>query len=267
VLSTLAFGLAPALGLSQADLLAPLKAGGYRTASVRTQQVRAALVIAEVALSLVLLVTAGLMLRSLSELQRVDVGFRRDGLLTFNVALPRAKYDSSQLVSGFYRKAFERFRALQGVDAVGAVNLLPLAADGASGFSFQIVGRPPFESADRPSAEFLEATPDYFRAMGIPLLHGRSFTDGDGPMAPPVIIISKRMADRFSSGGDPVGAALSLPGNPTSYNIIGVVGDVHTQDVDKPDKWQGQMYLANDQLPSTFMTIIVRSQGPSTGHG
>ena len=261
-LATLLFGLVPAFGLSRADLHEPLKAGGYRAPSVRVRRLRAVLVVGELGLALVLLVGAGLMLKSLYTLAHVDPGFRRESILTATASLPRSKYTAPDSYAGYFRDALERIRAIPGVAAAGAVNALPLLREGAAGFPFQIVGRPPFPMGEEmPFAEHLVVTPQYFQALGIPILRGRGFTEADAANAPPVIVISENMAKRFWPEAGPLGAQIKMMIDTAPRTVVGVVGDVRDVGL-KEQVWELQMYTPYQQEPPSYMTFAVRGQIP-----
>ena len=261
-LATLVFGLVPAFGLSRADLHEPLKAGGYRAPSVRARRTRAALVVGELGIALVLLVGAGLMLKSLFTLTHVDPGFRRASVLTATVSLPRSRYTAPGSYGGYFAEALDRLRAIPGVEAAGAVNALPLLREGAVGFTFQIVGRPPFPMGENtPFAENLVVTPQYFRALGIPMLRGRGFTEADRADALPVILISESMAKRFWPDANPLGTQIKLPIDSVARTIVGVVGNVRDASL-KAQDWALQMYLPYQQSYASYMTFTVRGNVP-----
>src|SRR4029450_7906341 len=162
------------------------------------------LVVAEVALTLILVAGAGLMVKSLLYLQHQDIGFAQEGLLTFELNLPASKYPASAPVH-FYERLPEDIRTVPGVRSVGAINFLPMANFGFN-TAFTIEGRPPFPQESAPVTEIRAAPPHYSRTMGIPLWRGRDFTPADGPTSPPVVIINETMADRYWPNQDPVGS-------------------------------------------------------------
>jgi putative ABC transport system permease protein len=259
-LATLLFGLVPALGLSNADLHEPLKAGGYRAPGVRARRTRGVLVAGETGLALVLLIGAGLMLKSLYTLEHVDPGFRRESVLTATVSLPSSKYRAPGSYAGYFSSALQHIDAVPGVEAAGAVNALPLLREGAVGFIFQIVGRPPFPMGEnRPFAEHLVITPQYFRAMGIPVLRGRGFTDADDATGPKVMIISESMAKRYWSDASPLGSQIKLPIDQSPRTIVGVVRDVRDGSLNE-QVWALQMYLPYQQSTAGYMTFTVRAR-------
>jgi putative ABC transport system permease protein len=229
LLSGLIFGLAPAMQSSRADLNESLKEGGRAgTESHGRKRLRGLLVVAEVALTLVLLVGAGLLLKSFLRLQEVNPGFQPDHLLTAQISLPPARYAEDQKIIAFYQELISRMKSLPGVQAVGISMSLPpnrlsLAND------FGIEGRPLAPGHARPWAEEMTISPDYFTALGVPLLRGRFFTDADKAGAPRVLIINEAMARRFFPNEDPVGKRLQT-GDPNPNapweTIVGVVGNV-----------------------------------------
>jgi putative ABC transport system permease protein len=208
LLSSLIFGLAPALQATLDDLQEALKGSGRSgTSGARTHRVRNALVVAEIALALVLLVSAGLMINSLLRLQRINPGFRTDNLLTMQIALPRANYpdDHLDLVVNFYKQLTERLAGLPGVQSVGLTSALPLT-NSHSGRLLSFEGRPPPKSfQDIPAVQFRQVNADYFEALAIPLVKGRAFTREDTRDTLPVAVISEAMAHRHFAGGEPVG--------------------------------------------------------------
>jgi putative ABC transport system permease protein len=271
VLSTLtavAFGLAPALSLASKSLSAVLVEGGNRGASARSR-VRGVLIGVEVALSLVLLVGAGLLMRSLAELRSVTPGFDPERVLTMSVSLPLARYEEGE-EGPFFQELYERIGRLPGIRAVGATNILPLS-DNYSNDAFQIDDRP--APPDRePAAEARSVSSGYFEAMGIPLLRGRLFDERDGARAPKVLVVSESMAAKFWPGEDPLGARITynrgIPddirldvGGPGSREIVGIVGDVKHLELDEEPI--PMFYTPQPQDPSFHtMTLVVRSSGP-----
>ncbi len=230
----LAAGLFPAFQGSRSDIVESLKGRAVSTGRSHAR-FRDVLVAAEVALSLALLVGAGLLLRSFSRLQNVHTGVRIDHTLTMGLALPEAGYKSREKVAEFYRVAVDRVQSVPGVQSAGAVTCAPMAGH-CGDFVFQIEGRklPPGKEMD---ALFRGADPGYFRAAGIPLLKGRTFTRRDGAgfddmnPRPSATVVSESWAARFMPGEDPLGKRIYMSGDSAMrkyphYEIIGVVGDV-----------------------------------------
>ncbi len=187
--------------------------------------------ISEVALSLVLLIGAGLMIRSFARLLAVDPGFKPDHVLTAFVSLPVSKYPKHQEQTAFFDRLVERLRNLPGVSAAGVVTDLPLF--GGSSTGFDVDGRPEALPGQRPMTDYRMISPDYFTAMGIKLVKGRAFSRHDTEDAPGVVIINETMAARFFAGEEPIGKRLDLSGNPKDLReIVGVVGDLRNYGVD-----------------------------------
>ncbi|MFP5260646.1 MAG: ABC transporter permease [Blastocatellia bacterium] len=254
----IAAGIAPAFQFAAADTSETLKQGTGRTGgSSAKQRTRKALVICEVALSLILLIGAGLMIRSFWKLQRVDPGFNISNTLTMSVGLSPIKYSDGRQQAAFFDRVLEQVAAIPGVVSAGATTTLPLAGGGSTQ-PFTIEGRPGPAVAEQPMAQTRYISPDYFRAMGIPLRQGRFFTDQDRENAVPVIIISETMARRFWPGEDPIGKRLTpsfhLKQGPRE--IVGVVGDVKSGlDADE----SAMMYMSYKQAPRPYMTFVART--------
>jgi putative ABC transport system permease protein len=251
-------GIAPALQFTKTEMSETLKQGTGRTggSSVK-QRTRKALVISEVALSLILLIGAGLMIRSFWKLQHVDPGLDTNNLLTMTVGLSPTKYPEGKQQIAFIDRLIEQVKTLPGVVSVGTTTTLPLAGGG-SIQPFTIEGQPMTAVAEQPSARMRYISPDYFRTMGIPLRQGRFFNDQDREDGAQVIIISEAMARRFWPGQDPIGKRLtpSFHSKQGVREIIGVVGDVKAGlDVDATPT----MYLSYKQAPRPFMTVVVRT--------
>lgn len=269
VLTGVVFGLVPALQASKPDVNEGLKESSRgATGGPRRQHVRALLVVSEVALSLVLLVGAGLMIRSFARLLAVDPGFKADHVLTAFVSLPVSKYPKREEQAAFFQKLIERARALPGVSSAGVVTDIPLF--GGSSTGFEIDGQPPPAPGQRPLTDYRMISPDYFRAMGMRLVKGRAFNSYDTDGAPGVVIINETMAARFFQNEDPVGKRVGLSGDPTDWReIVGVVGDVRNYGVDVPVKPESYVpYLQNApgylSGVASAMTIAVRSGSDPT---
>ena len=254
------FGLAPAVHQSRPDITAALADGGRGgSAGARSRRLRGALVVGEVALSLVVLVGAGLLLRSMHRLTDVHPGFRAENVLTFHLALPPAKYPRAVNIFPVHGQLAERLAALPGVEAVGAVNPLPMSGDG-WGASFDIEGRPVAPGEQLPHAEHASVRGDYFTAMGIPLLEGRTFTEQDIREGPGVAIIDSTLARVYFPGENPIGKRINpAGGDDSTWNtIVGVVGHVHNGGL--RDAGEPQLYIPALQHPgfSTYFTVRTR---------
>jgi putative ABC transport system permease protein len=264
IFTGLLFGVVPALQVSRLDLNEGLKEssrGG--TDSPRRHRMRALLVVSEVALSLVLLVGAGLMIRSFSRLLAVDPGFKADHVLTAFVSLPQSKYPKHEEQTAFFDRLLERLRNLPGVTAAGLVTDIPLY--GGSSTGFDIEGRPEAAPGTRAMTDYRLISSDYFAAMGMRLVKGRAFSRHDNETAPGVVIINETLAARFFAGENPIGRRLDLSGDPKDLReIVGVVGDVRNYGLDaevKPEVYVPFLQSAPGYLSSVVSapTIVVRS--------
>ncbi|MGA9769115.1 MAG: ABC transporter permease [Blastocatellia bacterium] len=259
LLTGIIFGLVPALQMSKPDLNETLKDAG-RGSTGRRHVLRSALVVAEVALTLVLLVGAGLMIRSFYRLQQVDPGFNYDNLLTFNISLPQKKYTDDAQRTNFYNQATEKIRALPGVQTVGLSSGLPLGNNGWQ-TSFVIDGQPPPEPGKTPITEAASASPDYFRAMQITVLKGRAFSEQDTKDATPVALIDEEFARRYWPDEEAVGKHIRPGGNDPKNPLVEIVGIVRRVRMDglNQDSNRVQSYYPFRQLPFAGMTVIVKT--------
>jgi putative ABC transport system permease protein len=250
------FGLAPAVFASRSNSNESLREG-ERGSSLGKNSARSILIAAEIALSLVLLVGAGLMMKSFARLTNVDPGFNPDHLLVFNIGLPAATEPVRQ--SAFYEQVVERLRAVSGVQAVGAVSRLP-PASGNSSRSFNVAG-----SQQSQNADIRVCTPDYFRTMGIPLLKGRSFTEHDRRGSLPVAIINQAAAANAFPGQDPIGRFIENFGpDQLKLQIIGVVGDVRHVALETAARPEIYLPLAQSSWPSMFVVLRSAVANPLT---
>src|SRR5581483_5299252 len=247
------FGLLPALRLSRPDVHTSLKEGG-RGGGIHGRGLRSALMVSEVALAIVLLVGAGLLIRSFVKLLRVDPGYRAENLLTARLALPPRYSNDAQRVQ-FYERILQRLAALPGVASVGATTHLPLTGYN-MGAGLHVEGRPPRAGETEPSAPVARVNPDYFRTMGIPLRAGRLLSDGDTERAPGVAVLSETLARRLFPDEDPLGKRITTGGGPGT-TIIGVVGDIRYTGLD--GEIEQAVYLSYRQLPRAGMALLVRS--------
>jgi putative ABC transport system permease protein len=250
-----AFGLAPARQLIAVDLHRDLKQTARGTAAPGQRRVRAALVSTEVALSMVLLVGAGLTIRSFVRLLEVSPGFDAARVVTATITLPDVRYPAAQQRADFWQQALDALRQIPGVETVGASSRLPLSG-GNSTRSVTVDGRSDMPaSAD---ADYRTASPDYFRALGIPLLRGRSFEDSDRERRPLVAIVSASMAQRLWPNLDPIGHRLAMDAGPDMI-VVGVVGDVHHAALDA--QVQPTFYRPYRQDPRPSMAFALRAVG------
>ncbi|HYV97354.1 MAG TPA: ABC transporter permease [Gemmatimonadaceae bacterium] len=255
------FGVAPAWQATRSDMQAGLKDGGRGTAgaSRTSARLRSALVVAEISLAVMLLAGAGLMVRSLSALQRVRLGFDPAHSLTASMTIPRAVYRTDTAVVNFFRNAEARVRALPGVEAVGAISYMPLSGErSASGFNVE--GRPPAPAGSEPVGDMRAVTPGYFDAMGVTIVAGRGFTEHDDIGSPKVGVISETLAHSLFPGENPVGRFLVYEWNVLErVEIVGVAADVHHEAVDKQPFME--IYRPLTQFVYGSMYLVVRASG------
>jgi len=260
VVTGLLFGLAPALRLSSGRLHAALKEGARGAAGGAATRFRNALVLAEVALALVLLVGAGLLVRSFDRLNRVDLGFEPQGLLTYNVTLPAARAPNASDLPPIYADLLARTRAIPGVRGASLTNDLPM--EGAGYLSWSIRNRPARDGVMEDAQPF-NVSVDHFRVLGIPLRSGRLFTESDAPGAPTVAVVNEEFVRRHLDGRDPVGERITFgnPDNPEStwWTIVGVVGDVAQEGVTAEP--YPQVYRPIAQSPARGLAVAIRTAG------
>ena len=257
----LLFGLLPAHQILREDIQHDLKQQS-RGATAGQRRARSALVVVEIALSLVLVVCAGLATRSFVRLQRQEAGFNPDHVLTLGVSLPAARYPTSARKADFWQRAIDALRAVPGVEVAGATSRLPLVP-GNSTRGITIRDRQPgaAPSGAQLSAHYRTASPDYFRAMGIQVLGGRTFVEGDRDGRPLVAIVNAAAARRFWPGGDAIGRRFSI--DEPEITVVGVVADVRAASLDAPP--QPTVYVPYGQDPWPFMTFALRTSAePAT---
>ena len=261
------FGLAPALHASKVDLNEELNKSGVRGSigGLRYNRTRGLLVISEVTLSMVLLIGAGLMIRSFVSLLSVDPRFDAAQVLSMRLTLPSAKFPKNSDVTAFYQQLQDRISAIPGVLSTGIINQLPSDAE-KSEASFEIEGRPFVTDIDREAgiADYRMVSPSYFTTMGIPMMRGRTFTDQEGKQAPPAAIINAKLARRFFYGEDPTTKRIRLTKDSPWLQIVGVVPDIKNQGL-FADTSQ-EMYFPYSEtsfgLPTMrTMAIVVRTKG------
>jgi len=249
-------GLVPAFQLSRANPTESLKdgeRGGSAAAGARTRQ---ALVVAEMAISLVLLVAGGLLARSLIALQRVNPGFVTERALAMQIGLPGARYPDQDSMRRFYQRLHDEARALPGVSGAAISTTMPLSGSDI-GVGFTIEGRPA-DPGTRTSAVYFGISPEYFSTMGIPLLRGRAFTERDAAGAPDVLIINDTFAAKYFPNEDAIGKRVTIGYNKTGpREVIGIVGGVKNGAL--TDTATSQMYTPFDQTPWPFLTALVRT--------
>jgi predicted permease len=261
VVTGILFGLIPALSSVKPELTEALKEGGRgSTSGVRRNRVRNTLVITEIALALVLLVGSGLLLKSFIHLQNVNPGFDPRNVLTMEVSLPVAKYARGRPVADFYAELIRRVRAMPGVEAAGLTSILPLSGTNSDN-SFAIEGGDPFQSSAYPDEEIRAISPDYFKALKVPLLRGRFFDDHDNADAPQVVIVNEAFARKWFPNEEAVGKRITFsdPRKPDIkwITIVGLVGDMRHRGLDVEAK--PEYYLPHGQNSYRGMILTVRS--------
>ncbi|MFN2531304.1 MAG: ABC transporter permease [Pyrinomonadaceae bacterium] len=252
------FGLPPALQAARMDLTEALKEGRGTSEGGRRLRVRNLLIVSEFAFALVLLIGAGLMIRTLVRLQEVEPGFDSQNLLTMQINLPSSKYPTFQQSRTFFEQLFVRLKARPEIKFVGAINLLPFG--GHSGDrSFLIEDQPVAAGSPHPDEQIRFVSVGYFTTMGIPLLKGRDFTDHDVPDTPQVTIVNQALARKYWPNGQAIGKRISFSTrNPNWYEIVGVVGNVKHRALDAEDKPEfyvpmSQPLFANSNIPPMFV--------------
>ena len=262
ILTGLLFGLVPAWRSARTDLNTVLKESAGRSESAGgSQRIRSFLLASEVALAVLLSVSAGLLLRSFVRVAEVNPGVRTANLLTMNVSLPEVKYDTPLKRANFYKRLVEHIDALPGVRSAGAVLILPLRVSilsfriNVNGFTIQ--GRPPVPEDQEPLADYRTATPGYFNTMGIALRQGRLFDEHDDADAKPVVVVNEAMVRKHFPHENPLGQHIVM-GKP--FEIVGVVADAKLYGLDAPV--EPAVYLPHAQHSSSLsMAVVVRTAG------
>jgi len=254
LLTGIVFGLPPALQSAGAELQTALKESGAAGAGPQRYWLRGALVVLEVAASLVLLAGAGLLIRSFVRLQQADVGLRPEHVLTMGVALPPAKYATPQATVTFYEQLLERVAALPGVESAGVISVLPLQQTGFND-GFNIEGRDPYPPGHAPIAERRAVSPDYFRALGVPLIAGRFFNAQDQANSTRVAIVNRTLAREYLADQNPIGKRIRWL-NDDWMTIVGVVGDVKQSGLTQPSR--PEIHHPFTQYPRGGMSLVVR---------
>ena len=276
ILTSVGFGLVPALQASSVNVNDTLKEGGRSgSEGVQRNHLRSLLVVSEFALALMLLIGAGLMIRTFAALEAVDPGFNPHNLISMIVSVAGSKEADAGRRELFYRQLIERVRSLPGVQAAGAINHLPLAGD-LWGWNFAIERRPKPRPGEAPGAVYRMVTPGYFAAMRLPIVRGRDITDSDNATAPGVIIINQQAARQYWPGEDPLGKRVSFDDDTTNpktwLTIIGIAKDA------KQDSWtdkatpeaylaafQNHDYLGDSGTEASkhmdYITLVVRTAG------
>ena len=255
--TSVVFGTLPAIPAMRGRVAGALNEDSARaTGGRRGGRARRALAVAEVSLALVLLVGAGLLVKSFIRVTRVDPGFVPDRVLTAQLTLPTARYATAPAVIAFWQRVLEQTRQLPGVTAVGLVSSLPFSGTTSAG-TYRIVGRALPPDVNPPHARNDRVGGDYFRALGIPLLQGRTFTDGDRADSPRVVVVDRFFAEKQFPGRSPIGQQVNF-GSARNYTIVGVVGTVNAADLAKPVP-EERIYLSAAQLAPLGMTLVIKT--------
>jgi putative ABC transport system permease protein len=260
LLSGLLFGVVPAWVASGGMSAESLREGGRHGGGPRSRRILGSLVVAEVALSLILLAGAGLLIRSFMRLQQVEPGFRTEGVFTARVQLPGARYDDDRDIAGFHTRVVERMSTIPGVRSAAGVTFLPFAGMGI-GTSFYVDGTPEPAPGEFPSTDVRPVTPGFFRTMGIPQLAGRDISVNDRTDTPRVAVITETLARRYFAGENPVGRRLNIAiGRPGGgpWEIVGVIGDIRMASLEGDVR--PAVFLPHTQLAIGIMTYVARGE-------
>jgi putative ABC transport system permease protein len=259
ILSGLIFGLAPALQSSRFDLNESLKEGGRTSSQAASKhRWRKLLVVSELALAVILVSSAGLLVKSLWRLQEVNLGVNPDHVLTMQVMLVGKQYDDENQVRSFYSRLLDQLKTLPGVRSVAVTNSLPPDfTEYSSGFAIEGHSAP--QGADQRVAYFVQVSPDYFRTLGIPMRSGRVFAESDTANTARVMLINETLARRFFPGEDPIGKRVNIGSetDPLWNQVVGVVADVKYNGV--AEGVQPAIYLSSLQVPSSGAALVIKT--------
>jgi putative ABC transport system permease protein len=268
LLTAVIFGLAPALQSSRADLQDALKEGGRSAGSgAARNRIRATLVVVEVALSLVLLVGAGLLGKSFLLLSDVRPGFEPEHVLSTDLSLAKSKYPQPEQQQAGFGEIVSRTANLPGVEASAVIYPLPMGGDSTAN-TFLIAGRPALRPEEKPISNYRIISPDYFRTLKIPISRGRPFDERDHRNAPPVIIVNETFARRYLAGTDVLGQRVIIEGElgdtgvPPPREIVGIVGDVRHESLDIES--DAEYYVPYTQASEATMSLVVRSSSANS---
>ncbi|MGH9938326.1 MAG: ADOP family duplicated permease, partial [Blastocatellia bacterium] len=257
-LTSVVFGLAPALQVSKPDLTGSLNESGKSSAGFKRQRARKVLVVAEMALALMLLIGAGLLIRSFQELQQVTLGFNPSQVFVADVSLGNVKYRETSQQIDFFQQALQRIEKSPGVISAATVNFPPFS--GSSDRVFTIAGQPEPAPDAIPFANYRVISPQYFRTLEIPLLKGRAFTEQDAAGAPRVVIINEALARRYFPNEDPIGKQIKIgrymEANPL-HTVVGIVGNIKHRGLDI--EFEPEFFYPFLQTPVRFSSIVART--------
>ena len=264
MMTGLIFGIAPALGASNPDLNEVLKEGGRSgTEGARRARLRSLLVVSEVAICLVLLIGAGLLIKSFTHLREINPGFNPNNVLTVFLAPSRAKYPQPEHARAFFQQLVEQAKELPGVESAALVNMLPISGSNQT-ITFNIEGRPAPEPGTDPVGNYRKISPDYFRVMRIPLVRGRALSDRDTKDTPHVVVINESLARKYFPDEDPIGKRILIGGddNPPPREIVGICGDIRHEGLDK--EAVPEYYLSYLQNPDRYLHLVARTSSSDT---
>jgi predicted permease len=267
LLTGLAFGALPAWSASRGDAAAALKEAGTRgSAGKRTSRLRAGLVVGEIALAIMLLSTAGLLVRSFDRLQQESPGFTPGGVITAQLALPGAKYDQPEKLTAFADALLTRLRALPGVRAAGLTDVLPFTGNNSQGsYSSPDIIVPP--GAPAPHGQVRNVDPGYFKTLGLTLLRGRLFNETDTMQSQRVVVIDQVLADRYWPGQDPLGKRIDRGGDAPNFRVVvGVVAPIKFRSLEEDVKKE-TLYFPSTQFPSNNLIVVVKTDGDPSALG
>ena len=263
LLTGIVFGLAPALHISRLNLNDTLKEGGKSESGQASgsRRLRSALVVSEIALAVVLLASAGLLIKSFIRLQQVDRGFDTNNVLTMVVRVPGSRYREDAQFVNFFSQVLDRTRHLPGVRSAGMINFLPLYGGLGSATGFKILGRPEPPPGEGPSTDVRVVDAGYFQTMGIPLLRGRNFSETEQKESRHVLLINQALAREYFGAQDPIGQRLDVEmfDQPAPAEIIGIVGNVRYDSL--IDESPPAVYFPHADLTYPFMTLVIRTDG------
>jgi putative ABC transport system permease protein len=260
-LTALVFGLAPAAYASRPDLSQVLRDSARGVGGGQRTRMRDLLVVSEVAVSLILLIGAGLLLQSAVAMQRATPGFRTDRLLTLEFRLPAARYDTPDKIAGFLRTALQKLEAVPGLESVTLARAVPFSGNGGSD-QLEVEGRPAPLPGQELTALSNIVSAGYFRTLGIPLLGGRDFDTRDGKDSPRVVVVNRFLAAQVWPGEDPLGKRLRVKGQDPWLTVVGVAGD--TKHFSLTEAPRPQIYTTHEQDPRIFACVIAHTKGEPT---
>ena len=262
LLTGIVFGLAPALSASKTNLVAALKEGSRGSTEGRARnRIRHTLIVTEIALSVFLLVGAGLLLRSFLRLSSVEAGYDHTNALAVDLVIRSAVFPEPADVIQYTKRAREELSAIPGVTSVAAASDLPFTGN-VSSSTFEIIGAPPFPPGNSPGASLVVVTPRYFGTMGIPILRGRAISDDDGPNSPAVMVVSESFVRQHMANQNPLGKKIDLGEGSGPRTIVGVAGDVRFASLLEPPK--STFYYAHAQWPRSRLQWIIRAPNAAT---